>query len=253
MDHLFIIFPLLLLVVAYLYTAHFRHRTTNLPPTISPTFPIIGHLYLLKKPLHRTLATISSKHGPILLLRFGSRKVLLVTSATISEECFTKNDIVFANRPRLLAGKILGSNNTSFGWAPYGDHWRNLRRISTVEILSTHRLNEFHEIRVDEGRLLVDKLILMCSSTVNLSSMFNEMTLNVLMRMISGKRYFGGDMEEEEEGKRFREIVKETFMVSGASNLGDYLPVLRWLGVDGLEKKMIVLQKKKRFVYARIG
>ncbi|KAK1433450.1 hypothetical protein QVD17_10360 [Tagetes erecta] len=238
MDYLFITFTLLILVLAYL----FRHRTTNLPPTISPTFPIIGHLYLLKNPLHRTLATISSKHGPILLLRFGSRKVLLVTSTTISEECFTKNDIVFANRPRLLAGEILGFNYTSFGWAPYGDHWRNIRRISTLEMLSTHRLNEFHEIRVDEGRFLIDKLISTCSSPVNLSSMFNDMTLNVLMRMISGKRYFGGDMEEE--GKRFQEIVKETFMVSGASNLGDYLPILSWLGMDRLKKKMIMLQKE---------
>ncbi|KAJ0527228.1 putative cytochrome P450 [Helianthus annuus] len=83
-----------------------------------------------------------------------------------------------------------------------------------------------------------------CSCPVNLSLLFSEMTMNMMMRMISGKRFFGGN-NEGEEGKRFKEIVKESFLVSGASNLGDYLPVLNWFGVNGLEKKMIALQRKR--------
>ncbi|KAI7754688.1 hypothetical protein M8C21_005307, partial [Ambrosia artemisiifolia] len=243
MDYLLIILTLL---ITFLFIgAHLRGHPKSLPPSVFPTLPVIGHLYLLKKPLHRTLATISSKHGPILFLKFGTRRVLLLSSPTAAEECFTKNDVVFANRPRFLAAKILGYNYTSFGWAPYGDHWRNLRRISTVEILSSNRLNEFYNIRADEGRLLVQKLTstCACACAVNLSLVFHEMTLNMMMRMISGKRFFGGKMEEE--GRRFKEIVKESFLVSGASNLGDYLPVLRWLGGDGLEKKMVVLQRKR--------
>ncbi|KAJ0818850.1 putative oxidoreductase [Helianthus annuus] len=244
MDYLFITLALLLTTAFLLTGGLLRRSTTTLPPTVFPTLPIIGHLYLLKKPLYRTLAKISSKHGPILFLRFGTRRVLLISSPTAAEECFTKNDIVFANRPRFLAGKILGYNYTSFGWAPYGDHWRNLRRISTVEILSSHRLNELHDIRTDEARLLVQKLMSTCSCPVNLSLLFSEMTMNMMMRMISGKRFFGGN-NEGEEGKRFKEIVKESFSVSGASNLGDYLPVLNWFGVNGLEKKMIALQRKR--------
>ncbi|KAI3787297.1 hypothetical protein L1987_41667 [Smallanthus sonchifolius] len=77
---------------------------------------------------------------------------------------------------------------------------------------------------------------------MNLSSVFHEMTLNMMMRMISGKRYFGGDMEEE--GQRFLEMVKESFVMSGASNFGDHLSILSWLGVNVLEKKMIALKKK---------
>ncbi|KAD4888578.1 hypothetical protein E3N88_20651 [Mikania micrantha] len=243
MDYYSLFITLALLVAGrILFTTHFRRNSANLPPTIFPTLPIIGHLHLLKNPFYRTLAAISAKHGPILLLRFGSRRVLLVTSPTAAEECLAKNDILFANRPRLLAGKILGSNYSNLGWSPYGDHWRNLRRISTLELLSSNRLNEFHDIRADEGRLMIHKIISVCSSPVNLTLIFHEMTLNMIMRMISGKRYFGGEMEEE--GQRFKEMVKEMFKVSGASNLGDHLPFLRWLGMRGLEKKMIVLQEK---------
>ncbi|PWA50651.1 cytochrome P450 [Artemisia annua] len=245
MEIMYIYISLSLFVASYLLTTHFRHKIYNLPPTIFPTLPIIGHLYLLKSPLYRTFAKISDKYGPIILLNFGSRRVLLVSSPSISEECFTKNDIVFANRPNMLFGKILGNNFTSMVWAPYGDHWRNLRRLAATEILSNHRLNEFQEIRSNESRLMVHKLMLN-SSPVNMKLVFYEFTLNVMMRMISGKRYFGGDIPEvAEEGKRFKMILDEAFSLAGASNLGDYLPMLNWFGANGLEKKLIALQKKK--------
>ncbi|KAL4583460.1 hypothetical protein LXL04_008033 [Taraxacum kok-saghyz] len=243
MESLFI--TVSLLIALFLFASRFRRKFSNLPPTVFPSLPVIGHLYLLKKPIYRTFARISAKHGPILLLRFGSRRVLLVSSPSAAEECFTKNDIIFANRPRLLAGKILGSNYSSIGWAPYGDHWRNLRRISTIEIFSSHRLNDFHDIRADEGRLLIRKLISESFSPVHFKSVFHEMTLNVMMRMISGKRYFGGSGDLEEEGKRFRDMIKETALVADTSNLGDHLPMMRWFGMNGLEKKLIALQKKR--------
>ncbi|KAM0034936.1 putative cytochrome P450 [Helianthus debilis subsp. tardiflorus] len=142
---------LLLLVASYLFTYHIRRKSSNHPPTVFPTLPIIGHLYLLKPPLYRTLAKISAEFGPILHLQFGSRGVLVINSPSLAEQCFTKNDITFANRPRMLFGKIAGNDWKSLVWSPYGDNWRNLRRIASVELLSIHRLNEFHDIRVDEG------------------------------------------------------------------------------------------------------
>lgn len=33
-----------------------------------------------------------------------------------------------------ITGKYLDSNYTSLSWVPYGDHWRNLRRISSLEV-----------------------------------------------------------------------------------------------------------------------
>nr|GEU99432.1 cytochrome P450 81E8-like [Tanacetum cinerariifolium] len=146
----------------------------------------------------------------------------LGSSPSIAEECFTNNDIVFANRPSMLFGKIVGKNNRTLVWAPYSDHWRNLRRIASIKILSIHRLNELHDARADEIKLLIRKLMLN-SLPANMKLVFQELTLNLLMRMISGKRYFGGDiLEVLEEGKRFRKILDETFLLVGSSNLGDY-------------------------------
>ncbi|PHT51406.1 hypothetical protein CQW23_11153 [Capsicum baccatum] len=190
MEHIFTLFlyaPLLLSL--YIITKHFLRKLRNNPPAPFLTLPIIGHLYLLKKPLQRTLAKISNSHGSVLLLEFGSRKVLLVSSSSAAEECFTKNDTVFANRPRLMSGKILGYNFTSLVWCSYGDYWRNLRRITSVEIFSPHRLQMLHGIRVDEVKSMVKRInsFAMAEKCVDMKSVFFELMLNVMMRTIAGK------------------------------------------------------------------
>ncbi|KAK9059085.1 hypothetical protein SSX86_021704 [Deinandra increscens subsp. villosa] len=76
----------LLLLASYLFTSYVRRKSSNLPPTVFPSLPLIGNLYLLKPPLYRTLAKISAKHGPILHLQLGFRRVLLVSSPSAVEE-----------------------------------------------------------------------------------------------------------------------------------------------------------------------
>lgn len=234
---------LLLYLVLYVLTKHFRNKIQNLPPSPFPALPIIGHLHLLKKPLHRSLSKISNRHGPVVLLQLGSRRVLVVSSPSAAEECFTKNDIVFANRPHLLAGKHLGRNYTTLPWAPHGDLWRNLRKISSLEILSSNRLQLLSSIRTEEVKLLIRRLFKNNDQIIDLKSSFFELMLNVMMRMIAGKRYYGENEAEVEEGRRFREIVTETFQVSGASAVGDFLHVLAVIG--GTEKRFMKLQEKR--------
>nr|XP_023914107.1 cytochrome P450 81E8-like [Quercus suber]POF08571.1 cytochrome p450 81e8 [Quercus suber] len=233
-------FQILLFVAFCVFTKYFLSKLQNLPPSPFPTLPIIGHLYLLKtkKPLHQTLSNLSNKYGPIVFLNFGSRPVLLISSPSLAEECLTKRDVVFANRPRLLAGKHLGYNYTSLTWAPYGDHWRNLRKIASLEILSSHRVQTLSHIRSHEVHSLIRRLLSQKDQPVDMKALFFELTLNVMMRMIAGKR-------EVEEGRKIREIVTETFLLGGVTIMEDYLPFLRWVGNRGKEKRLILVQEKR--------
>ncbi|XP_050365905.1 cytochrome P450 81Q32-like [Argentina anserina] len=240
----------ILLFIIYLFFKNYLQKhNKKFPPSPSLSFPIIGHLYLIKKPLHKTLAKLANKYGPILFVKFGSRPVVIVSSPSAAEECFTKNDITFANRPGLLAGKHLGYNYTTLVWASYGSHWRNLRRIASLELLSSHRLQMFHGIRADEVGSLILRLLQGSIDgefhIVDMKSTFFELTLNVLMRMIAGRRYYGENKTGLEEAKRFREIVTETFVLSGATNIGDFMPALKYVGANGLENKLLILQKKR--------
>ncbi|TQE12151.1 hypothetical protein C1H46_002221 [Malus baccata] len=239
-------------IISILFTFNFllqtkRRRYKNLPP--SPlSLPLIGHLHLLKIPIHRTLHRLSQKHGPIFSLWFGSQRVVIVSSSSAAQECFTTNDIVLANRPSFILGKHLAYNNTTMATSQYGDHWRNLRRIGVIEIFSTARLNTFSNIRKDEIKQLLLKLSQNASedfATVPLKSMFHELTFNTIMRMVAGKRYYGEDVSvEKEQARQFREIMKEAFAQSGAANPADFLPILNWVGSDSYERRAMKLGKR---------
>ncbi|XP_062003991.1 cytochrome P450 81Q32-like [Rosa rugosa] len=251
MDGLFfctslsLIFILLITIKFLFRTKHHSH--TNLPPS-PPTVPIIGHLHLLQPLVHRTFHHLSQIYGPVFSLWFGSHRVVVVSSSSIAEECFTKNDIVLANRPRfMLAGKHMGYNYTNVVESPYGDHWRNLRRISTTEIYSPSRLNMFSSIRTDEVKQLLFKLSHNSRedfAKVDLRSMLSELTFNIIMTMVAGKRYYGDDMSDKEEAKQFRDLMSEGLSYAGATNPSDFVPILKWFGGGGFEKKVMDLGKR---------
>ncbi|CAB4266270.1 unnamed protein product [Prunus armeniaca] len=232
-----IIFNLLL----KLSIAKITQKHNNFPPS-PPSLPIIGYLHLLKQPIHRTLQALSGKFGKLLLLRWGSRGVLLVSSPSLAEELFTKHDIIFANRPRLLIGKHLAYDFTTVSLAPYGDLWRNLRRIMTLELFSASRLAQFSSIRQGEVRLLLNEIMKKsCTerkTKIELESKFTELSFNVMTMMVVGKRFYGENVLDVEEAKNIQKVIRDGMDISGAANLGDFFPFLQWIDISGIEKKM---------------
>ncbi|KAJ8762448.1 hypothetical protein K2173_007887 [Erythroxylum novogranatense] len=237
---------LVLILVFKLVLQKYGKRTNKLPPS-PPSLPILGHLHLVNQPMYRSLGDLCTKYGDVLLLRFGTRKVLVVSSPSAVKECFTKNDIIFSNRPRLIAGEHLHYNYRAIGFSSYGDHWRNLRRVTSMELFSTSRLNKFSKIRQEEVQLLLKKLfqesVDVKEKRVNLSSLFMELTFNVVLRMIAGKRYYGKGVADD-EAKEFRDLIREYMEVHGSVNLNDIFPVLQWVDFQGIERRMIRVMKK---------
>ncbi|RWW82952.1 hypothetical protein BHE74_00008543, partial [Ensete ventricosum] len=243
-----LLIPLLVLLLASLSRRWLKSARKNLPPS-PPSFPIIGHLHLIAKPpLHRALAAIAAARGHVVLLRLGSRPVLLVSSAPAAEECFTAHDLTFANRPRLLAAQILGYGCTTIAWSPYGLHWRNLRRISAVHLLSTGALRSSSDSRTGAVRSLAKALFLEGGDSapagprrVEMKSRFFNLAYDVMMGIVAT----AVEGESADERQRFRELVEETFAVSGAVNVADFFPALRRLGWRGPERKLANLQRRR--------
>ncbi|KAK7822516.1 cytochrome p450 81d11, partial [Quercus suber] len=88
-----------------------------------------------------------------------STSILIVSSPSAVEECFTKNDKIFANRPQTMAGDRLTYNCTAPVWAPYGHLWRNLRRVSTIEIFSHISLQKSSSLEKKKCTLLFAKCL----------------------------------------------------------------------------------------------
>lgn len=67
------------------------------------------------------------------------------------------------------------------------------------------------------------------------------MTLNMIVRMVAGKRYFGGgsaSSEDNEEARQCQKAIAKFFHLIGIFTVSDAFPTLGWLDLQGHEKEM---------------
>eukprot|EP01018_Ginkgo_biloba_P017773 Gb_02188 [translate_table: standard] len=173
--------------------------------------------------------------------------MVVVTSSKLAKECFTEKDAVMASRPQLAGGKHMSYDNRGLVWAPYGQYWRDLRKLCILQLLSTRRIENWKHIRIEEVSDLVEFLYRRSRDRVcvNMSSKLSELSFNIIIRMVMNKRYFGPQAEDCKEARKFKELIKKVGILSGVFNLGDYIPLLRWLDLQGYERAMKELNKQK--------
>ncbi|RVW38416.1 Premnaspirodiene oxygenase [Vitis vinifera] len=113
--------------------------------------------------------------------------MLVVSSPEIAKEVMKTHDINFAQRPHLLATRIVTYDSTDIAFSPYGDYWRQLRKICVVELLSAKRVKSFQVIRKEE----VSKLIRIINSSsrfpINLRDRISAFTYSAISRAALGK------------------------------------------------------------------
>ncbi|CAN6334687.1 unnamed protein product [Urochloa humidicola] len=213
-----------------------------------PALPIFGHLHLLlKKPLHHSLAALATRYGDsagVLHLKFGSKRVLLVSSTGVADECFTVHDVALADRPGLASRRMLTEDCPAIAMCNYGPLWRQLRRLATVHALCARRLTATADARDVEARAMAAKLWRAAGPggavTVNVKATAFQFVANVIMAMVAGERM------PEEKVRRFREMTEAGLAAAGAASRLDSLPVLRLLDFGRARRRLAGIAMARR-------
>ncbi|KAK6245325.1 hypothetical protein SCA6_008415 [Theobroma cacao] len=145
----------------------------------------------------------------------------------------------------MIAAEHLGFNYAMAGVAPYGSYWREMRKIINFALLSNRRLEILKQVRVSEAQVSVKELYKTWSKRnngsghvlVEMKQWFGDLTLNVIVRMVAGKRYFGsGAKGDDKEARRCQRAMREWFHLLGVFALKDAVPFLGFLDLGGHEK-----------------
>ncbi|XP_039115230.1 cytochrome P450 81E8-like isoform X2 [Dioscorea cayenensis subsp. rotundata] len=231
---LFFVVIIILLSIYLLLKRYYSNKkpSKNLPPS-PPSLPFIGHLHLLRLPRHLSIHSLSKLYGPVVALRLGSRNAIILSSPAAVKEALVKNDPIFSNRPRIKAGDVLGYKNTSIFFSPHGPHWRNLRRLISLQLFATRPLNLLAGIRSNEFLSLIQSMVKTSSSgEIEFKARFFEMTYNTISKMVVGNGV------EADVAIQFMDIIREVIDLVSSFNPRDFFPALGWLDLLGVERRM---------------
>uniref|UniRef100_A0ACD5YNJ7 Uncharacterized protein n=1 Tax=Avena sativa TaxID=4498 RepID=A0ACD5YNJ7_AVESA len=216
-----LLLALLLLAVPLLFLKSRRlEPAARLPP--SPwALPVIGHLHHLAGALpHRALRDLARRHGPLMMLRLGELDAVVASSA---REIMKTHGASFASRPLTSMQQMAYGHDEGLIFAPYGDAWRQLRKICTVELLSSRHVQSFAPVREEElGRLLrsvAAAASASANSPVNLSEGVSAYVADATVRAIVGSQFTQRD--------EYLRMLQEGLKIVPGMTLPDIFPSSR--------------------------
>lgn len=97
----------------------------------------------------------------------------------------------------------------------------------------------------EEVARLIHNLASSASKAVNLGQLLNVCTTNALARVMIGRRVFNdGNSGCDPRADEFKSMVVELMVLAGVLNVGDFVPALEWLDLQGVQGKMKKLHKR---------
>ncbi|RCV44717.1 hypothetical protein SETIT_9G396900v2 [Setaria italica] len=220
-------------------------RKYNLPPGPRP-WPVIGNLNLIGPLPHHSIHDLSARYGPLMSLRFGSSPVVVGSSVETARFFLKTHDLAFIDRPRTAAGKHTTYNYSGLFWSPHGAYWRQGRRLWQAELFNARRLASLEHVRGEEVRSMLNDLRASAAAAaaggqhaaVALREHLYMVNLNVISRMVLGRKYVVDGAGSPVTPEEFRRMIDEHFSLNGALNVGDMIPWLSWLDPQGYVRRM---------------
>ncbi|KAI3858618.1 hypothetical protein MKX03_029567, partial [Papaver bracteatum] len=221
----------LLIILAYIihtYKSKSKQKLNPLPPG-PKGLPVLGNLLMIGKSPHRDLHCLSIQYGPIFYMRLGFVPTIVVSTPQTAELFLKTHDLNFAGRPFSSAAKSISYDQKGLAFATYGPYWRNIRKLCTLKLLSSKKVESFRSMRSTELGLLVTSLKHEATS--------REIYMSCLM--VFGNK----SIKSNDDHKGFQDVVYEGLKLGALFNIADYIPYIGWLDVQGLEKRMKAVSK----------
>ncbi|KAE8772664.1 cytochrome P450 93A2-like [Hordeum vulgare] len=207
-------------------------RKPRLPP--SPrALPVIGHLHLVRPPVHRTFHDLAARLGPLMHIRLGSTHCVVASSAAVAAELIRAHEGKISERPLTAVARQFAYGDDGFAFAPYGPHWRSMKRLCMSELLGPRTVEQLRPVRRSGLVSLLRSVLHRASAgadAVDLTAALIRLSNTSIIRMMAST--VPGSVTEEAQV-----LVKAVAELVGAFNVEDYIAVCRGWDLQGLGRR----------------
>ncbi|KAJ6373702.1 hypothetical protein OIU78_029394 [Salix suchowensis] len=240
-----------LLLFTFLLLKFFKKPKTNHdsgrnPPPGPKALRVVGNLHQLGggTSLLVRLKELAGRYGPIMLLQVGEVPTVIISSPELAQEVMKTHESYFDERPPFFAGNVYFYGNRDLIFAPYGDYWKQLRKIVTMEVLSPVRVRTFRATREEEVAGLIRTISSRRGSAINLSQVLFSFTYSIISRISVG-RNSKNQKEFATIVKDFSTISRELSLAAGGANVVDLYPSQKLLHMFSWRKFRLGREHKK--------
>ncbi|CAI0409449.1 unnamed protein product [Linum tenue] len=170
---------------------------------------------------HRRLRDLAKQHGPLMRLRFGEVPIVVVSSAEWAKLLLQTHDVHFLDRPLLPAARIIFYGGRDMGFTPYGEYWRQMRKVCNMGLLGATRVKSLHPTMEQEVSKLVaqTRAAAAAAGPINLSVVLFDLGSCVNSRVVLGM----SAVRQEQVGLFFS-LTKQLMKALGGFSLVDMFP-----------------------------
>ena len=124
-------------------------------------------------------------------LRLGRRSMVVIQSRKLAKEILETQYDNFCNRFVSVGAKKLSYIGLDLLFSPYNHHFREIKKIFMVHLLSSQSIRSFAPIHYEELSRLIQKMSSISSQSkiINLSELIVNYTTSKICRIAFGKRY----------------------------------------------------------------
>ncbi|KAA8544343.1 hypothetical protein F0562_022389 [Nyssa sinensis] len=221
-----------------LLSKHYR----RLPP--GPRgLPVVGALPHLGSMPHAVLAKMAKKYGPVMYLKMGTCGMAVASTPDAARAFLKVLDLNFSNRPPNAGATYLAYNAQDMVFADYGPRWKLLRKLSNLHMVGGKALEDWAQVRAVELGHMLQTMHELGSrgEPVVVPEMLCYAMANMIGQVILSRRVFETKGSESNE---FKDMVVELMTTAGYFNIGDFIPSIAWMDLQGIERGMKQLHKK---------
>ncbi|KAK4481805.1 hypothetical protein RD792_012716 [Penstemon davidsonii] len=213
------------------------------PPPGPPGWPLIGNIFDVGMMPHQNTHKLKAKYGPVLWLKLGMSKTLVVQSAKAAEELFKKHDLVFSDRKILDSLTACDFDKGSMTIGRYGEYWRMARKLCSSELFVQKKISAsaptrqtcidimLQWIKDDSAASIVNGG---GSGEIQFDKYLSLMTFNLLSNYVISRDMI---MDSKfEKGNEFYEAMNNLMEWNGIPNLVDSFPFLKWIDPQGIRR-----------------